>query len=169
MGISTRETFAEIWHIIGSMFDGVMQGNAVGFPNFMLPLERHGYVEECFFDFSYSPIYNEDGTVGGVLVTVIETTEHLKNVARLKQSESSFKNLIQQAPVAICNLVGRELVIESANERMLSFWGKSYKIINKPLAEALPELEGQPFLQILGSLKAIILILYISPLKMKGG
>ena len=24
LGISTRETFSEVWHIIGSMFDGVM-------------------------------------------------------------------------------------------------------------------------------------------------
>ena len=75
LGISTRETFKEIWHIIESMFDGVMKGKAVGFPDFMLPLDRNGFVEECYFDFSYSPIRKEDGEVGGVLVTVIETTE----------------------------------------------------------------------------------------------
>jgi len=51
MGIGTRQTFAEIWHIIGPMFEGVMNGQAVGFPDFMLPLERNGYVEECYFDF----------------------------------------------------------------------------------------------------------------------
>ena len=74
MGKSTRHTFKEIWHIIGPMFEGVMQGKSVGFPNFMLPLDRHGYVEECYFDFSYSPIFVDDGSVGGILVTVIETT-----------------------------------------------------------------------------------------------
>lgn len=74
LGISRRETFKEIWHIIGSMFDGLMEGNAVGFPNFILSLDRNGYTEDCYFDFSYSPIYNDDGTVGGVLVTVIEIT-----------------------------------------------------------------------------------------------
>lgn len=78
IGISTRETFKEIWHIIGAMFDGVMKGNAVGFPDFMLPLERNGYVEECYFDFAYSPIMKNDGKVGGVLVTVIETTDKKK-------------------------------------------------------------------------------------------
>jgi len=70
MGIGTSETFAEIWHIIGPMFAGVMRGEAVGFPDFMLPLERNGYVEECYFDFCYSPIRHDDDTVGGVLVTV---------------------------------------------------------------------------------------------------
>jgi PAS domain S-box-containing protein len=149
LGISTRETFAEIWHIIGSMFDGVMGGEAVGFPDFMLPLNRNGFVEECFFDFSYSPIRYEDRIVGGVLVTVIETTENKKNISRLKESEMQFRSLIQHAPVAIANLVGANLVIESANTQILHYWGKTAEIIGMPLAQALPELKDQPFLQIL--------------------
>ena len=32
------------------------------------PLDRHGYVEECYFTFSYSPIRDETGGVGGVYV-----------------------------------------------------------------------------------------------------
>ena len=91
LGISTRETFAEIWHIIESMFDGVMKGKAVGFPDFMLPLNRDGFVEECYFDFSYSPIRKDDGEVGGVLVTVIETTNKKKQEENLKESEKEEK------------------------------------------------------------------------------
>src|SRR4051812_23170718 len=56
LGLSTRETFKEIWNIIGPMFHGVMEGNAVGVQDFLLPLDRHGFVEECYFIFSYSPI-----------------------------------------------------------------------------------------------------------------
>jgi PAS domain S-box-containing protein len=149
MGISTKETFAEIWHIIGSMFDGVMDGNPVGFPDFMLPLDRNGYIEECFFDFSYSPIYYPNREVGGVLVTVIETTENKKNLAKIAQREEHFRSIIEQAPVAIASLTGRELVVEAANSQMLEFWGKSKDIIGKDLAVALPELKGQPFLDIL--------------------
>ncbi|MEO8853610.1 MAG: PAS domain S-box protein [Ginsengibacter sp.] len=87
LGISTRETFSEIWHIIESMFDGVMNGVPVGFPDFMLPLERNGFTENCYFDFAYSPIRKEDGEVGGVLVTVIETTDKKKALDDLKESE----------------------------------------------------------------------------------
>jgi signal transduction histidine kinase len=84
MGRSSRETFAEIWDIIGPMFEGVMQGNAVGFDDFMLPLDRHGFVEECYFIFSYSPIRDESGGVGGVLVTVTETTSRVLSERRLR-------------------------------------------------------------------------------------
>jgi signal transduction histidine kinase/FixJ family two-component response regulator len=84
LGLSTRETFREIWSIIGPMFEGVMEGTAVGFDDFMLPLDRHGFVEECYFIFSYSPIRDETGLVGGVLVTVTETTERVLGERRLK-------------------------------------------------------------------------------------
>lgn len=84
MGRSTRFTFSEIWDIIGPMFEGVMQGKAVGFTDFMLPLDRHGFAEECYFIFSYSPIKQEDGSTGGVLVTVTETSERVLGERRLK-------------------------------------------------------------------------------------
>jgi PAS domain S-box-containing protein len=84
MGRSTRQTFAEIWHIIGPMFQGVMEGTATTVVDFLLPLDRHGFVEECYFIFSYSPIREEGGAVGGVLVTVTETTERILGARRLK-------------------------------------------------------------------------------------
>src|SRR6476660_8732513 len=87
MGASTRETFAEIWDIIGPMFAGVMQGTPTTVVDFMLPLDRHGFAEECYFIFSYSPIRQESGTVGGVLVTVTETTQRVLGERRLKTTQ----------------------------------------------------------------------------------
>ena len=40
MGTSTRITFAEIWDIIGPMFQGVMAGTPITLVDFMLPLDR---------------------------------------------------------------------------------------------------------------------------------
>jgi two-component system sensor histidine kinase VicK len=75
MGNSARETYAEIWDTIGPMFKNVMNGESFGFPNFMVPLNRNGYMEDCYFDFSYSPIRDEGGSNRGILVICIETTE----------------------------------------------------------------------------------------------
>ena len=83
MGRRASETFAESWHIIGPMFDGVRRGDAIGSEDWMLPLDRHGYLEECYFTFSYSPIRDETGEVGGVLVTVSETTARVIAARRL--------------------------------------------------------------------------------------
>jgi signal transduction histidine kinase/DNA-binding response OmpR family regulator len=88
MGASTRETFAEIWDIIGPMFAGVMQGTPTTVVDFMLPLDRHGFAEECYFIFSYSPIRQENGQVGGVLVTVTETTQRVLGERRLETTQA---------------------------------------------------------------------------------
>lgn len=95
LGISTKKTFAEIWHIIGSMFDGVMEGEAVRFTDFMVSLNRNGYDEVCYFDFAYSPIRLDSGEVGGVLVTVIETTNKKNAEDGLKESKSEMEFIIE--------------------------------------------------------------------------
>ena len=101
LGISTRETFSEIWHTIGSMFDGVMNGKAVGFPDFKLTLNRNGFIEECYFDFAYSPIKKEDGEIGGVLVTVIETTNKKRVEEDLAESENRFRKMAEETDILI--------------------------------------------------------------------
>ncbi|MCE7065963.1 PAS domain-containing sensor histidine kinase [Dyadobacter sp. CY326] len=68
---------------------------------------------------------------------------------RLRVSEEHLRTLIEQAPVATSMFVGKDMIIELPNEAMLKIWGKGDSVIGKPLREALPELESQPFLQIL--------------------
>ncbi|RYD53185.1 MAG: PAS domain-containing protein [Sphingobacteriales bacterium] len=67
----------------------------------------------------------------------------------LMQSEVRFRTLIEEAPLATCLFVGRELRVEVANKPMFDIWGKGTDVIGMPLAELLPEMEGQPFLQLL--------------------
>ncbi len=104
LGISTRQTFAEIWSTIGPMFEGVMQGTPVGFTDFTLQLDRNGFMEDCVFDFSYSPIRLQDGEVGGVLVTVIETTEKVKAAKALKESEQQLQFAIEATELGTWDL-----------------------------------------------------------------
>src|SRR6478609_1901780 len=142
LGISTRETFSEIWHIIESMFEGVMQGKAVGFPDFMLPLNRYGYEEKCYFDFSYSPIRKDNGEVGGVLVTVIETTEKKRATEALKESNARFRNTVKQAPVGITTLRGPQYIVEMANDAYLQLVDKKEEeFVGQALFDVLPEVE----------------------------
>ncbi|MDQ0968604.1 two-component system sensor histidine kinase VicK [Flavobacterium sp. W4I14] len=43
--------------------------------------------------------------------------------------------------------VGETAVIQAANDAMLRIWGKDRSIIGKSLEDALPELKGQPFIE----------------------
>ncbi|SDB58769.1 Two-component sensor histidine kinase, contains HisKA and HATPase domains [Bauldia litoralis] len=78
LGASTEHTFVEIWDDIGPMFRSVLEeAKPSTFTDLMLPLNRYGFAEECFFVFSYSPILLENGSSGGVFVTVLETTDRV--------------------------------------------------------------------------------------------
>lgn len=82
LGQPLLECFEEV---IGPMFRGVMEsGQAVGANDMMFALERNGYVEETYFVFSYSPIRDETGQVGGVLTTCTETTSRVIGERRLR-------------------------------------------------------------------------------------
>ncbi len=84
MGQRGQECWPEIWDIIGPMLHGVVNsGTATWSDNQMLPLERNGYAEECYFTFSYSPIRDETGGIGGVFTAVTETTRQVLSERRL--------------------------------------------------------------------------------------
>ena len=67
----------------------------------------------------------------------------------LSENEAHFRSLLSQAPVAIGLFTGEEMRVDLANKMMLSYWGRDQSILGKSLSEALPEINDQPFLEIL--------------------
>lgn len=85
MGARGRDVWPEIWDIIGPMLEGVLRdGVATWSDDQLLMLERNGYPEECYFTFSYSPIRDESGGIGGVFCAVTETTGRVLSERRLR-------------------------------------------------------------------------------------
>ena len=85
LGAPGRKVWPEIWDTIGPMLAGVMErGEASWADDLLLMLERNGYAEECYFTFSYSPIRDETGGIGGVFTPVVETTAEVIGERRLR-------------------------------------------------------------------------------------
>jgi PAS domain S-box-containing protein len=85
LGSPAWDVWTEIWDIIEPMLRGVMErGEATWADDLLLELNRNGYPEECYFTFSYSPIREESGQVGGVFTPVQETTERVIGERRLR-------------------------------------------------------------------------------------
>ncbi len=125
MGGSAKMTYAEIWDTIGPMFEGVIAGTPVGFPDFMVVLNRYGYPEDCYFDFSYSPIQDDDGIIKGVRVICVETTEKVRALENLKAQQENIRNMVLQAPVGMCIVQGDPLRVEEVNDLFLEIVGKT--------------------------------------------
>jgi PAS domain S-box-containing protein len=113
-------------------------------------LVRNGKEELIFFNFVYYPFYeDESGTPVGVMAIASEVTEQVASRKRAEESEQKYRTLITEASVATAVYEGPEMVIHSANEAMIKLWGKDESVIGKTVRQALPELEGQPFHQLL--------------------
>ena len=85
LGRPGREVWPEIWTEIGPLFQDVQRtGEGVWQQDQLLPMHRHGYTEECYFNFTFSPIHGEDGRVAGIFNAVIETTFHVIETRRAR-------------------------------------------------------------------------------------
>lgn len=60
-----------------------------------------------------------------------------------------FRSIVMESPIPIALLASRQFIITVANEAQLAVWGKGDQVFGLPLARAIPEMEGQPFLTIL--------------------
>jgi len=69
--------------------------------------------------------------------------------AELRVAEERYKILFDNIPGATAIYKGKEMEIVMANAAMLGFWGKDESVIGKTLLEAVPELDGQLFIDLL--------------------
>lgn len=67
----------------------------------------------------------------------------------LHSEQELFRSIVEASPVPTAIYVGEDITISMANQGMLDFWGKGSSVIGKPMKEAAPELNGQPFIDLL--------------------
>jgi signal transduction histidine kinase len=85
LGQPAREVWAEAWKDLGPRVNEVVQyGKATYDEHLLLLLERSGYAEETYHTFSYSPLPDDKGDIGGLLCIVVENTERYLAERRLK-------------------------------------------------------------------------------------
>jgi PAS domain S-box-containing protein len=148
--------WGEIWPVVGPQAEAVMQrGEATWNERVLLVMERHGYTENTWFTWSYSPIPDDVGGIGGVFCACTEDTprvlvererDHLLQEVELERRR--LNEAFQQSPSFLAVLRGPDHTFEFVNERYHQLVGRR-DIVGKPVRAALPEIEGQGFFEIL--------------------
>lgn len=151
MGIPAKDAWAETWDILAPLLNDVIIGKGASwFEDLLIPNFRNGKIEEVNWTFSYSPVEDDEETITGVIVHCIETTQKVRLNSRLEESERRLRLILHQAPAAISTFRGPTFITEIANSRACELWGRAPQdVVNKPILEALPELEGQGICELL--------------------
>ncbi len=75
LGSTVDKVFKEAWHIIGPEVERVFStGQSVSHEGVLVPLEQDGELKNMYWNYAYSPVY-EEGSVCGVLVVCADITD----------------------------------------------------------------------------------------------
>ena len=81
--------------IIGPQIEQVMSGGgATWHENQLVPVTRHGRLEQVYWTYGYSPIDEDDG-VGGVLVVCRDVTQEYLAASALREREAELARVQQ--------------------------------------------------------------------------
>ncbi|HEY0625643.1 MAG TPA: PAS domain-containing protein [Allosphingosinicella sp.] len=148
LGRPFRDVWPEIWDDIGPIVDRALAGEATYWENLPLVMERKGFREDVWFTFSYSPLLNEAGNIPGMFCACFETTATVLSERRRIDEAERLRQLFHSAPGFIAVLRGPDHVFEIANASYLQLVGHR-DLIGKTARQALPEIAGQGFFELL--------------------
>jgi signal transduction histidine kinase len=160
LGKPAREVWSEIWTDIGPRAEAVMRtGRATWNEGLLLFLERQGFPEETYHTFSYSPVPNDAGGIGGMLCVVTEDTERTIGERRLKtlrelaaRTTDVAKSIEEACETAARSLVGNPYDLPFVLLYLLSGDGLCARLIcqtglnqDSPACPAEVELDQSPW------------------------
>ena len=77
LGRPARKVWAEIWHQIEGRIAGAMRGEATYSEAELLVMQRNGYREETYYTFSFSPVPDDEGGIGGIVCANTDDTDRV--------------------------------------------------------------------------------------------
>ncbi len=137
-------TWPEAWDQMKPIIDRAWAGEATFIEDHLIPLDRFGKVEDAWFTFCYSPVRDAGGHVGGILDTVVETTQKVKLAREEANNQARFRALFDQSPTFMALVIGPEHRYAMANPGYLKLID-GRKVEGLTIAEALPEAVEQGY------------------------
>ena len=156
LGRPAQEFWGDIWPTILPQVEAVMRrGESTWNERAELIMQRHGYPEVTSFTWSYSPIIDELGGVGGLYCACIEETPRMLTeqqrdllLSQVQSERTRLGEAFEKSPAFMGILNGPEHHVEYFNERFYQLVGRR-GFVGKTVRAALPEVVSQGFVDIL--------------------
>ena len=91
MGGAVETVLPEVWDWNRKVLDAGFRGELTRSRDVPMTLEHDGQTRDFVFDLAYTPVYESDGSVGGVLCTVVDNTSRVEAERRLATSNRRFR------------------------------------------------------------------------------
>jgi signal transduction histidine kinase len=147
-----RDSWSDIWDVLQPQVDDVMlRGQPTWNERVLLRMERNGFPEDTWFTWSYSPIHDAGGGIGGLFCAVTEETgrvaaerERDRLVREAQDAARTLRAWFDNAPGFVALLRGPDFVFELVNQAYYQLVGHR-RLEGLPLMQALPDLAGQGY------------------------
>jgi signal transduction histidine kinase/ActR/RegA family two-component response regulator len=155
-GKPAKESWAEIWDIVGTQHKLVMErGEPTWNERVLLVMERNGFREDTWFTWSYSPIHDDDGTVAGMFCACTEETprvlaerERDRLIREAQDAARTLRTWFDSAPGFVALLRGPDFVFELVNQAYYQLVGHR-ALEGQSALRAVPEAENQGYFDLL--------------------
>ncbi|MGZ8998181.1 MAG: PAS domain S-box protein, partial [Allosphingosinicella sp.] len=148
LGHRFEDVWSEIWSDVGPLAERALAGEATYREALPLVMNRKGFDEQTWFTFSYSPLRDEKGAAAGMFCACVEVTGTVHAERQRIDEADRLKQLFDRAPSFMVVLRGPDHVYEMVNASYLQLVGHR-DLIGLSVREALPEVEGQGFFELL--------------------
>lgn len=153
LGRPGMEAWADIWDVVGPQFDAVLRtGEGFSAYDQLLAMERDGIPRETWWNYSFTPIVDDDGTVLGVFNQGHETTAKVRAERDNRAQIDRLHDMVEQAPAAIALLTGPRHVVTVANPAYRALAG-GREVVGHAIADILPEIVEQGYVDLLDTVR----------------
>lgn len=138
LGRPASECWAEFWHILGPQLASVFErGETVTHDRARLPIIRDGLREDTYWNYSLSPIQDEHGEIGGILIVCFDVTPELVATQHYDEAEDRLTRILDVLDEAVI-VTDRKGRIERINPAAMSLTGSAPdEAIGQPLHVAM--------------------------------
>jgi len=122
LGTPVAAAFPEVWDWNRAIIETVTRGETVSHHDQPIVFNRAKGPETLYLDLFYTPVYDADGAVGGVMCTIVDNSARVSAEIRLAEREAELRRVTDAVPMLI-SYVDQDHIYRFANGTYRDWFG----------------------------------------------
>ncbi len=122
LGTPVAAAFPEVWDWNRAIIETVTRGETVSHHDQPIVFNRAKGPETLYLDLFYTPVYDADGAVGGVMCTIVDNSARVSAEIRLAEREAELRRVTDAVPMLI-SYVDHDHIYRFANGTYRDWFG----------------------------------------------